>query len=177
MNSSILPSSDLSIFPTDPALPTPIPVILMARNHLRGRSDIAVRLHKENFDLRYVEQLPEAIDQIRADVVLIDMDAADLMYDGLQNLSGYRLVTLLLRQLAHRPVAIVVMTALDFAEIDELARAGVHAIVSPGINSHAFVEQVRTALHHARRLYTHYLSERRATLLLPMPVLPSAERE
>jgi hypothetical protein len=148
MNSAVLPSSELTISPADPALPTALPVVLTARTYLHDRSDITACLYQENFDLQYVDQLLEAIDRIRADVVLIDMDAADLMYDGLQNLSGYRLVTLLLRQLAHRPVAIVVMTALDFAEIDELARAGVHAIVSPGINSQATCPPHKRAARH-----------------------------
>lgn len=169
MNSAVLQSSDLPILPTDPTLQTAVPVVLTARTFLRGRSDITARLSHENFDLRYVDQLPEAVDRIPADVVLVDIDAADLLYDGLQNLSGYRLVTLLLRQLAHRPIAVVVMTARDFAEIDELARAGVHAILSPAINSHAFVEQVRSALNHARRRHAHHMSERHDT----SPPVPS----
>jgi transposase len=65
------------------------------------------------------------------------------------------------------------MTALDFAEIDELARAGVHAIVSPGTNSHAFVEQVRTALRHARRQHAHHISERRDA----SPTVPSVDSQ
>jgi transposase len=86
------------------------------------------------------------VDRIQADVVLVDIDAADMLYDGVRNLSGYRLVTLLARQLARRPVAIVVMTKLDYAEIEELGRSGVHAIVSPEIGGRALVEQLRIAL-------------------------------
>jgi transposase len=163
MNSAVVPSSDLPILPTDPTRPTQptaVPVVLTACTFFRGRSDIIARLCQENFDLRYADQLPEAIDPIRPDVVLVDMDAADFFYDGLQNLSGYRLVTVLLRQLAHSPIAVVVMTTLDFAEINELARGGVDAIVSPDISSQDFVEQVRSALHHARRRYGHLLSKR-----------------
>jgi hypothetical protein len=95
--------------------------------------------------------LPEAIDRIQADIVLVGMDAADQVCDGMQNLSGHRLVTLLARQLRKRPIALVVMTCLDFAEIEDLARSGIHAIVSPRVTAHALIEQLRFALGCARK--------------------------
>ena len=108
-------------------------------------------------------RLPEAVDRIQADVVLVDIDAADLLYDGVHNLSGHRLVTLLARQLARRPVAIVVMTKLDFAEIEELGRSGVHAIVSPEIGGRALVEQLRIALGKAHGRHVQVASEQKAS--------------
>jgi transposase len=43
------------------------------------------------------------------------------------------------------------MTCLDFAEIEDLARAGIHAIVSPRVSAHALIEQLRFALYCARQ--------------------------
>jgi transposase len=149
MNTVVQESANLRT-QTSTAAASPVsPVLLTAHTLLRGRGEIAARLRQESFDLRYVtnwSRLLEAVDRVQADVVLVDIDAADLLYDGVENLSGYRLVTLLARQLARRPVAIVVMTKLDFAEIEELGRSGVHAIVSPEIEGPALVEQLRIAL-------------------------------
>jgi transposase/DNA-binding NarL/FixJ family response regulator len=162
MNSVVQESGKLRTQPATSA-PNPVsPVLLTAQTLLRGRRDIATSLRQERYDLRYVatwSRLPEAVDRIQADVVLVDIDAADLLYDGVQNLSGYRLVTLLARQLARRPVAIVVMTKLDFAEIEELGRSGVHAIVSPEIGGRALVDQLRIALDKAHGRHVPQTSE------------------
>ena len=163
MNTVVQESDNLRA-QTSISAPSPVsPVLLTAHTLLRDRRDIATRLRQESFDLRYVatwSRLPEAVDRIQADAVLVDIDAADLLYDGVQHLSGYRLVTLLARQLARRPVAIVVMTKLDFAEIEELGRSGVHAIVSPEIDGHALVEQLRIALGKAQERHELLASER-----------------
>jgi transposase/DNA-binding NarL/FixJ family response regulator len=154
MNSAVQEQSDLQSLPSDPSPQPAAPVVLTAQTLLRGRSDITAGLRQENFDLRYVatwNRLPEAIDRIQADVVLVDMDAADQMCDGIQNLSGHRLVTLLARQLQRRLIGLVVMTCRDFAEIEDLARTGIHAIVSPRVDARALIEQVRAALYCARR--------------------------
>jgi transposase len=156
MNSAVQKQSDLQILPAGPSQYETIPVVLTAQTLWRGRHDITARLRQENFDLRYVaawNRLQEAIDCIQADVVLVDMDAADQMYDGIQNLSGHRLVTLLARQLQKRPIGLVVMTCLDFAEIEDLARAGIHAMVSPLMGAQSLIEQLRFALYCARRRY------------------------
>jgi transposase/AmiR/NasT family two-component response regulator len=161
----------LQALPADLAGQALAPVILTAQTLLRERDDITSGLREARFDLRYVaawNRLPEAIDRIRADIVVIDMDAADLMCDGFQNISGHRLVMLLTQQLAHRPVALVVMTRLDFVEIEDLARAGVHAIVSPAISAYAFIEQARIALQNARKRH-HPLSG----ALMPTPLAPA----
>jgi hypothetical protein len=162
MNSAVQEQSDLQSLPSDPSPQPAAPVVLTARTLLRGRSDITAGLRQENFELRYVaawNRLPRAIDRIQADVVLVDMDAADQMYDGIQNLSGHQLVTLLARQLQKRPIGLVVMTCLDFAEIEDLARAGIHSIVSPRAGAPALIEQLRFALYCARRRYDFFAAQ------------------
>jgi transposase/AmiR/NasT family two-component response regulator len=154
MNSAVQEPSDLQSLPSDLSPQPDAVVVLTAQTLLRDRSDITASLHQENFDLRYVaawNRLPEAIDRVQADVVLIDMDAADRMYDGVQNVSGHRLVALLARQLQRRPTGLVVMTCVDFAEIEDLSRAGIHAIVSPRVSAHALIEQLHFAFYCARR--------------------------
>jgi CheY-like chemotaxis protein len=154
MNSAVQDQSGLQHLPSDQSPRPAAPIVLTARTLLRARSDITAGLRQENFGLRYVtawNRLPEAIDRIQADVVLVDMDAADQMSDGIKHLSGHRLVTRLARQLHKRPIGLVVMTRLDFAEIEDLARAGIHAVVSPRADAPALIEQLRFALHCAQR--------------------------
>jgi hypothetical protein len=159
MNSSVQEQSDQQSLPSDASLQPAALVVLTSQTLLRGRSDITAGLRQENFELRYVaawNRLQKAIDRIQADVVLVDMDAADQMYDGIQNLSGHRLVSLLARQLQKRPMGLVVMTCLDFAEIEDLARAGIHSIVSPRAGVSALIEQLRFARERARRRYDFF---------------------
>jgi transposase/AmiR/NasT family two-component response regulator len=162
MHSAVQDQSGLQSLPSDPTPQLSAPIVLTARTLLRVRSDITAGLRQENFGLRYVaawNRLPEAIDRMQADVVLVDMDAADQTSDGIQHLSGHRLVTRLARQVQKRPIGLVVMTHLDFAEIEDLARAGIHAVVSPGADAHALIEQVRFALYCARRRYDFFAAQ------------------
>ncbi len=132
------------------------PIVLTAKTPVPSRRDIIATLRRESFDLRYVptcHRLPEAIDHVQADIVLVDMDAADLCDPELPHMSGHRLVTILARQLAQRNVALVVMTSLDFEETLDLARAGIHAFVTPDLSASSFIGLLRGALLAARRRY------------------------
>src|SRR5579871_6878523 len=112
------------------------PVLLTAQPVLRTRGDLAPCLRAVPFEMRLVAQwdrLPEGVERIAADVVLVDMDDANVSSDGMPNMSGHRLIKLLKRRLAGKPTALIVITRLDFAEIEDLARAGVHGLVRPEI--------------------------------------------
>ncbi|MGO8951257.1 MAG: transposase [Ktedonobacterales bacterium] len=180
MNSVVHEQTDRQILPVSPSEQAVVPVVLTAQTLLRSRGDIAAGLRQESYDLRHVatwNRLPEAIDRVQADVVLVDMDAVDLMCDGAQSMSGHRLVTLLARQLAQRPIALVVMTRLDFSEIEDLARAGVHAVVSPSTSAQSLIEQVRVALDSARKRCALRSAKMSGEDLPPQHCLPPVEQQ
>lgn len=137
-----------------------LPVVLTARPLLRARPDLAPALVAAGLTVRAVaswERLPEGAERIQPAVVLIDMDAADLGGKEQRSLSGHRIVTLLARRLPNWHIALVVLTALDFAEIEDLARAGISALVPPDVSAKVLAGHLRAALarhnlrHHHRR--------------------------
>lgn len=131
-----------------------LPVVLTAQPLLRSRPDLASALSRARLDVRAVaswERLPEGVERIAATIVLVDMDAADRGDKGRHALSSHRIVTLLARQLAGRDVALVVLTSLDFAEIEDLARAGVSALVPPSATTKALVGHLCAARARLQR--------------------------
>ncbi len=173
MNTVVQEKPHVQILSANPPEQAIAPIILTAQTLLRGRRDIRSSLRTARFDLRYVaawKRLPEAIDRIQTDIVLVDMDAADVKYEGATNISGRRLVTVLAHQLATRPIALVVMTRLDFAEIEDLVHAGIHALVSPMMSACSLIEHLRVALDSAQRRYD--LSSARRASKDPAPNCP-----
>ena len=146
------------------------PVLLTAQPVLRSRLDLASHLRAVPFDLRLVAQwdrLPEGVERIAATVVLVDMDDANRSSDGVANMSGHRLIKLLKRRLAGRPTALIVITHLDFAEIQDLARVGIHAIVRPEITTKALVREICAVVARMRQHGGH--GARRVTTDAPFP--------
>ncbi len=132
------------------------PVVLTVQSLLRTRAELATALRNAQFDVRCVaawDRLPEAAERINADIVLVDMDVVDREAADSGRLSGHRLVTLLARLLARRPTALVVMTRLDFAEIEDLARAGIHALISPQTGPRRLVQYIQAAMERVRERY------------------------
>ena len=145
--SAVLLAKDLLHEPATARLSdsTSAPVLLTAQPLLRSRVDLAACLRAVPFDLRVVaqmERLPEGVERIPATVVLVDMDNAGISSDGMASMSGHRLVKLLKRRLAARHTASIIITHLDFAEIQDLARVGIHAIVRPEISTRALVREI-----------------------------------
>lgn len=129
------------------------PVVLTVHSLLRTRTELATALRNAQFEVRCVaawDRLLEAAERITADIVLVDMDVVEKEAAASGRLSGHRLVTLLARLLARRPTALVVMTRLDFAEIEDLARAGVHALISPQTGTRRLVQSLQTAMERVR---------------------------
>ena len=129
------------------------PVLLTAQPLLRGREDLAAHLRAVPFELRVVAQwdrLPEGIERIVADAVLLDLDAANMSSDGIRSMSGHRLMKLMKRGLAQRPTAFIVITRLDFSEIEYLVRPSIHALVKPEISTKALVRQICAAVARMR---------------------------
>ena len=130
------------------------PIVLTAQPLLRSRQDVAAALRAADFDIRHVatwDRLPEGAERITADVALIDLDAVDQACQDGGKLSGHRLVTLLTRLLKTRSTAIVILTSLDYAEIEDLARAGIHALAVHTIPAKTLVKHVHVAIEQARK--------------------------
>ena len=129
------------------------PVVLTVRSLLRTRMDVATALRSAQFEIRCVaawDRLPEAVERIQADIVLVDMDVVEQETAESGRLSGHRLVTLLARVVARRPTALVVITRLDFAEIEDLARAGISALIPPQAGARRLVQLIQAAMERAR---------------------------
>jgi transposase len=147
------------------------PVVLTAAPLLCARADLAQGLRNAQFELRFVadwDRMPEAAERIAADVVLVDMDAADAASQGTRGPSGFRLVRVLARQTNGRPVALVVITGLDYVEIEDLARAGITALLPPRLTAKALVTHLYAAVARARH-------KRGGRVLHRKPYVPSAE--
>lgn len=137
-----------------PAREHAAPLLLTARPFLRAHANYALALGTAQFDIRTVEAwfaLPDACERIRPDVVIVDLDAQRLGTAGRHAISGHRLVQMLARSAAALPCALVVVTRLDFVEIEDLARLGVTAIISPHESARSFLTQIRAACRKARQ--------------------------
>lgn len=148
------------------------PVVLTVRSLLRTRMDVATALRNAQFEIRCVaawDRLPEAVERIQADIVLVDMDVVEKETgEKSGQFSGHRLVTLLARLVARRPTALVVITRLDFAEIEDLARAGISALIPPQAGARRLVQLIQAAMERARERH------RRASIC-PVATTPVAD--
>lgn len=132
--------------------PRPSSRILTERDLLARRPGLAASLRELGCVLSAAEDwqgLLEQADQLRADVVVVDLDAAhSFPQRSPAAMSGYRLVALLARRALRRRFALVVQTILDFSEIDDLMRQGVHMLVPPHTSDPDFACQIHTAARH-----------------------------
>lgn len=158
--------------------------LITTRTLLRTHPGLFSDLSDSMFELRAAarwEQFLKACDDFDSGVALVDLDAAE----GSQavrrlGLSGHRLVTLLARQFAEKPITLVVLTTLDYAEIEDLMREGVHALLHPNRESAWCIEEIRAA--HERRQAQQTQARRNSTLstatrapiraLVPVPSAP-----
>lgn len=119
----------------------------------RMHPELLAALAARTFDLRPLERwehLFRACDDPESGAILLDLDEAERSPSlRALGLSAHRLIHLLARTLAHHRVALVVLTSRDYVEIEDLVRAGVHALLHPGTDVERCAEQVRQAV--ARR--------------------------
>lgn len=122
------------------------PLVLTARAYLRAYAEVAAGLRAARCSVRAVTSWDRLLlhdTPCVADIVLVDLDAVDrARAQGTRGLSGYRLVTLLTRQIARTPTALIIQTLLDYTEIEDLVRRGVQDIISPRLDAEECVQRI-----------------------------------
>ena len=164
----------------------PHAIILTALPLIISRPTLGESLRAARCDLRVMprwEELLEAIEHHPPDAVLVDLDEMDRRrQDHLFGMSGHRLVSLLARLSAQHRYALLVQTALDFAEIQDLVRLGAHALIHPALADDQVSSHIHAALARMRPasdFATHRLSVALADPVPPrtlwLPWLPAIE--
>lgn len=122
-----------------PAVPKPScgPTILTARALRRDHPVLVATLQEAGCTFSWVSQwasLLHAEDLPASGLVVVDLDAANRAAVAPSVPSGYRLTKLLARSTRERS-ALVVLTHLDYVEIEDLVLAGVRALVDPRLGA------------------------------------------
>jgi DNA-binding NarL/FixJ family response regulator len=138
-------------------LPARVPLLTM-HSLYRNHSGLLTHLANSSFELRRLahwDQLLGECERFQAGVVLLDLDEAERS-PGLRELglSAHRLAQLLARELKDKAAALVIVSERDYAEIEDLMRAGVHALLHPHSSAEWCLDQVRTAAARRKALYT-----------------------
>ncbi len=120
----------------------------------RTHSELVTSLVDSAFELRPLarwDQLLRESERLQGGAVLFDLDEAERS-PGLRALgiSAHRLIHLLAREFKHGASALVLVTTRDYAEIEDLMREGVHALVHPRSALEWRVAQVHLAANRRR---------------------------
>lgn len=98
------------------------------------------------------EHLLRGSERITSGIVLLDLDEAERSASlHALGISAHRLCELLARELREKPVALVLLTRMDYVEIEDLLRAGVSALLHPGHDVAMLAERVRIAMQRRQR--------------------------
>lgn len=134
--------------------PEALPVVLTARTLVTARPALVETLRVAHYLVRVApawDQLLDDIEDRPVDAVLVDLDAVNRTQRGhIFDMSGHRLVSLLARLSLTRRFALLVQTALDFAEIEDLVRLGIHALIGPELADEQLVPLIHAALRRVR---------------------------
>jgi len=138
--------------PIIPAIPhNTAPVILTARPLLSAHPSLAARIRAAGCELLVVgawDRLLVGVEKAVVDIVLVDLDAVDRACASRMRMSGRRLVTLLARRLAEQArtrahgARLAVLTWLDYVEIEDLVRLGVHILARPDHGADALLTRL-----------------------------------
>ena len=122
------------------------PSALLTREHARV-------FRAANYILRPVRSWHHAVEWVEQgtiDVVLLDADAIDASV-SLLNVSTQRIIALLRRAAAGRPLTIAIVSARDFVEIEDMLGAGVNVFVPHTASTVCLVQRIDAA--RARMVY------------------------
>jgi DNA-binding NarL/FixJ family response regulator len=137
--------------------PRPLAVVLTARPLIAARPDIVEALRAVRYSVRTVPSWQRLLDEVEAhpvDAALVDLDAVEQDKCGLRlAMSSHRLASLLARRARAYGFALVLQTALDYIEIEDLVRQGVQALARLDDPSDRLVASIQTAVRRvaARR--------------------------
>ncbi len=100
------------------------------------------------------EQLLDESERVTNGIVLLDLDEAERSSSlRALGISAHRLTSLILRDLREKPAALILLTRLDYAEIEDLLRAGVAALLHPRHDADILAARTQVALR--RRQTAH----------------------
>ncbi len=134
-----------------------LPAVLTVTPVESARQEIILRLSASGYVTWAAGTVCEALElaeQVAPDVIVLDLDE---QYEaGPQQgvvISGFRLLHLLRRLTSGRPVALVVVTRLDYAEVEGAIRASADALVNKPVLLAQLLGRLRAALERVRRRY------------------------
>ena len=113
----------------------------------------ALHLHASGYEVYTANTVPEALDlaeRMPLDVIVLDLDVYYATGRDSLMISGFRLLYLLRRLIGERPVALIVVTALDYAEIEGAVREHADALVNKPVMPVQLMARVRAALERVR---------------------------
>jgi len=130
------------------------PVVLTVAPGEITRLEIQVNLSASGYALyaaSTVRQALELAEQATLDVIVLDLDERyEAGWEGVM-ISGFRLLQLLRRVTSDRPVALVVMTGLDYAEVEGVLHSSADALVNKPLLAEQLSGRLRAALERVRR--------------------------
>jgi CheY-like chemotaxis protein len=132
----------------------PGPQLLLVMPAREERKAFSCRLSEAGYAVAICGTACEAIEyaeQAPVDGIVLDLDASYEAGARQAMISGFRLLELLWRVARTRPVALVVLTALDYAEIDDVLRRRVDALLNRSITSAQVLARLEAALARAAR--------------------------
>ncbi len=147
----------------------PGPQLLVIMPAREERTEFSERLSEAGYVVVITEVACEALDyaeQAPVDGIVLDLDAPYAVGTGQAMISGFRLLELLRRAARARPAALVVLTALDYAELDDVLHRHVDAL----LNWSGTLAQVLARLEAALA----WISRRRQSDNLTLAVSPPA---
>jgi DNA-binding response OmpR family regulator len=151
------------------AAPEQRPVILAIAPQAEDQLAFELRLHASGYEVYTASTASEALDlaeHLPLDVIVLDLDGD--YATGRDNLmiSGFRLLYLLRRVIGERPVALMVVTACDYAEIEGAVCAHADALVNKPVSPGQLIARLCAALERVRSRCRH-------RLVLPQPWRPA----
>ena len=145
------------------------PAILAITPRSTDQPAFAHYLEASGYEVYTASTASEAMDQaeqLPLDVIVLDLDGYYGTSRDCLMISGFRLLYLLRRLIGERPIALMVVTELDYAEVEGAVCAHADALVNKPVTPGQLLARLRAALERVR-------SRCRQRLALPRPWQPA----